>query len=516
MTKNVPLIFFAILIASFLFISGCAQGPSTQPASQVPSAPAQNATQEPQATILPPDELEAQIQQNSVTGENKTLLYENKHAGIRFRYPSSWEKQEAALGFSTVVITNSANKNDSDGFKENLNVIISPLPFGASMNNSTTSTIELLNKTFTDFNLLESNPAVLAGVPAHKLVYTIRQGQYNLRTMQVYAIKNNKLYTLTTVSGADDYASSFGTMERMIQSFEILDTLVYENPTYGIKLEYPSSWTEVQMGGSAGLVAAFQSPQENESDVFVENIVVAVSPEEETDLGNFTNTSLGQLSKFVTDFNLEKSEPATLGGAPARMIAYTGKQGQLSHRGKSIWALVGGKAYILTYGAEYGNYQRFLPAVDEIISSFEILPLELLTYENRDYGIRMKYPKNWEVEEEDTGISFSTDRALVRVTIGDLINPALSLDEQMNNIVKTGTRELFITNMSAIDETTLSGYPARKAAYTIKIDGDKYKKLLVFSVINGRGYFIEYTAYPKWFPYFEDTALKMTDSIEII
>ena len=65
--------------------------------------------------------------------------------------------------------------------------------------------------------ILESNATILADLPAHKIVFS----NLGTKTMQVWTIEDNRIYTITYVAEEEDFEEDFQVAERMIQSFEI-------------------------------------------------------------------------------------------------------------------------------------------------------------------------------------------------------------------------------------------------------------------------------------------------------
>jgi hypothetical protein len=54
---------------------------------------------------------------------------------------------------------------------------------------------------YTEEQLLESNTATLASLSAHEIVFT----NLGLKTMQIWAIKEDKVYTITYVAEEEDF-----------------------------------------------------------------------------------------------------------------------------------------------------------------------------------------------------------------------------------------------------------------------------------------------------------------------
>ena len=68
--------------------------------------------------------------------------------------------------------------------------------------------------------ILESNGTTLGNLPAHEIVFT----NNGLKTMQVWTLKDDKVYTITYVAEEDDYENDLRIAQRIIESFEYPDS----------------------------------------------------------------------------------------------------------------------------------------------------------------------------------------------------------------------------------------------------------------------------------------------------
>ena len=69
----------------------------------------------------------------------------------------------------------------------------------------------------TEKQLLQSNSTALEDLPAHEIVFT----DIGLKTMQVWTIKDDKVYTIIYVAEEEDFENDFLIAQKMIESFEI-------------------------------------------------------------------------------------------------------------------------------------------------------------------------------------------------------------------------------------------------------------------------------------------------------
>jgi len=115
------------------------------------------------------------------------LTYKNPTSRIRIQYPSDWEKLEFNQR-NVVVIFRSPPENSSDTKLENLLIQVGNLPSqNITLDEIASANINALNQSLIDFELIELNATTLSGNnPAHKVVYTNREGKMNARQCKFF------------------------------------------------------------------------------------------------------------------------------------------------------------------------------------------------------------------------------------------------------------------------------------------------------------------------------------------
>jgi len=157
--------------------------------------------------------------------------------------------------------------------------------------------------------------------------------------------------------------------------------LVYQNNTYGLKMQYPSGWQVSEFNNSRAsptkFVVGFLSPigVQRASDRNPENILVAVENLSSSNMGlaPYTALQLSLLSEGVKGFNLVESLPTTLANNPGQQIVYTDQPSeQLKLKKMQVWTVKDGMAYLIIYAADEADYPSQLPTVKKMLDSFEI------------------------------------------------------------------------------------------------------------------------------------------------
>ena len=155
----------------------------------------------------------------------------------------------------------------------------------------------------------------------------------------------------------------------------------FENIAFGLRMLYPSGWsvTEVKStlspNASTSAVAFFKAPVEGPSDVYQENVIINMkgpSPDDIT-LRDYTENSLNTF-RNMPNIRLLQSFPNTLAGLPAHMVVYSENSEGIDIQKMQIWTIVDNDtAYVVTFGAEQTQFSRYLPAVEQMINSIQII-----------------------------------------------------------------------------------------------------------------------------------------------
>jgi eukaryotic-like serine/threonine-protein kinase len=131
--------------------------------------------------------------------------------------------------------------------------------------------------------------------------------------------------------------------------------LTYENPTYRIRIQYPSDWEKLEFS-ERNIVVIFRSPPENSSDTKLENLLIQVGnlPFENILLDEVASASINALNQSLINFELIELNATTLSGNnPAHKVVCTNREGgEEEHKTMQILSIKEDKAYLLTYSAE--------------------------------------------------------------------------------------------------------------------------------------------------------------------
>lgn len=152
--------------------------------------------------------------------------------------------------------------------------------------------------------------------------------------------------------------------------------LTYSNSTYGIRIQYPSSWLkEESHNQSSNDVVKFSAPAAAAPASL--NIVGGKPAPQSIPLAVYINASIYLLKHAFGNFSLVDSNATTLGGFPAHKIEYTATLPPtgLNLRFMQIFAIKDSKSYVITVGTLPRNFSSYLPTIQKMVDSFAFIPV---------------------------------------------------------------------------------------------------------------------------------------------
>jgi hypothetical protein len=150
------------------------------------------------------------------------LAYESPDYGIRTQYPEGWEILIQRTSNSSISLRfDSPPENDTDNFRENVLFVIDTISNDTALSNFTSTAVTSYLEKYPDLEFSEVSSTNLTNntIPAYKLVAT--RAQDGLDFMQIFAIQDDKVYTITYSSERTRYSTYLPIIERVIDSFEV-------------------------------------------------------------------------------------------------------------------------------------------------------------------------------------------------------------------------------------------------------------------------------------------------------
>jgi PsbP-like protein len=141
---------------------------------------------------------------------------------FRINHPAAWQivGNKAILYNNMVVGFGIPKENSTDLSFDSLCIYVLDMPanYNISLNEFIDLNIRDLKDTRPGFNLIESTPTTLGGVPAYQIVFT----EIGQKKLGISAIKGNKVYMVSYGTRPERYLKYISTVEQMIASFEFL------------------------------------------------------------------------------------------------------------------------------------------------------------------------------------------------------------------------------------------------------------------------------------------------------
>lgn len=334
--------------------------------------------------------------------------------------------------------------------------------------------------------------------------------------------------------------------------------LTYENPTYGIKIKYPSDLEGTELGRSIHdtdsiRVVEFYFPLDKPSDTYKGLVCLDMKSlsSKNMSLDPYSQQQIFHLTKVHKNFRIIESASTTLSNKPAYKILYTYTHTDpsfpLNIKSLRIWTIKNEKAYHILYSARADGFSSNLSSVQSMISSLEIADLTIppddtpvtqprdtfLTYENSIYGITIQYPSDWIADERDypadhngskvvgflspseTDSSKFEDRLLIEM---HELHPPTDIDNYAHNHIDNIRAKVSIpSNFTLIESTpiTLEGNAAKKIIYRTKSTEDQVKTMEVLTIRNDKSFIITYSSISSKYDSYLPIVEKRIESINI-
>ncbi|MBO0351982.1 CHAT domain-containing protein [Phormidium pseudopriestleyi FRX01] len=152
--------------------------------------------------------------------------------------------------------------------------------------------------------------------------------------------------------------------------------ILYENATYGLKMQVPRQWRIQEPQDSiTGTLAVFLAPPESGTAQFYEKVSITIedlSSDPKT-LEQYTDAAVQEIRDYVPEVEfLVPPLPITLGNHPAYQVMYTGKMGEEEVQRMLVWVVKEDRAYIVSYESVKEQFNRVFITVQEMIKSLEL------------------------------------------------------------------------------------------------------------------------------------------------
>ena len=151
------------------------------------------------------------------SSQKDTLTYTDENSGYKIDYNPAWEMEQVDVS----MVFSSPKESEEDAFQEAVNVVVQDL-------SEMTMTLDELTGHMKEYlqtaeaAIVETGETELGGTKGRFLVVTGKQGELELKMMQVYTIADNRVYIVTFTAEQSKYDAYLEDARKMIDSFEML------------------------------------------------------------------------------------------------------------------------------------------------------------------------------------------------------------------------------------------------------------------------------------------------------
>jgi hypothetical protein len=154
---------------------------------------------------------------------------------------------------------------------------------------------------------------------------------------------------------------------------------IYEDPIYGIKILYASSWEKKTLNPlsyenpTTSFLVNFSSSKNLISSGNQSATVVIHVENVSNELDEYNYLEIRHLEETSPSFSLTGANTTVLAGKPAYQVQYTESLAQGIFGTYQIWTIDNGKVYRISYTAKVSEFPTYMSMVQKMIRSFDIV-----------------------------------------------------------------------------------------------------------------------------------------------
>ena len=159
-----------------------------------------------------------QTRQKNVQNDWKTLEQSN----YVIQYPDDGFELNISgqMGMSFILFSKQNTPNGT--FRENINLLIQDLKgLNISLDDFVNVSENQIKTLITDGKLIESKRFIKDNSEFHELIYTGKQGLFNLKWKQYFTIKSEKAYVLTLTTRVEQFDNYISVGTKIMDSFKV-------------------------------------------------------------------------------------------------------------------------------------------------------------------------------------------------------------------------------------------------------------------------------------------------------
>ena len=149
----------------------------------------------------------------------------------------------------------------------------------------------------------------------------------------------------------------------------------YENPTYGINIQYPSNWRidegDVYADDYVTDIVSFIAPITSNTESYAPSLSISID-NPPPNLNEYLTRITSEYSDTYEDFNVIESDTSILSDKPAYKLVFTDEEDGIDYKSMEIGTIIGDKVYFVTYYAKEEQYSDYLLTIQKMISSVKM------------------------------------------------------------------------------------------------------------------------------------------------
>lgn len=159
---------------------------------------------------------------------NNLSTYENTTYGIKFQFPSNWNKAEILSGRLIIIEFVSPQNASNSSPPTHVEISIQKgLQNNTTLEQYTQHTYKALNTSLASIstlNVTKLQPTTLSGFPANGRLLNLKLpgAEPNILEVQVFTVTDNKAYTITYTADATKYFNYLPIFHVVLSSFQIM------------------------------------------------------------------------------------------------------------------------------------------------------------------------------------------------------------------------------------------------------------------------------------------------------
>jgi hypothetical protein len=161
----------------------------------------------------------------------------------------------------------------------------------------------------------------------------------------------------------------------------------YENPAYGIQIQYPSTWivyaddvfSDNDDNNDASIdIVSFLGPVKGDTEAYAPSLYISIDNPPSSDLNLNLNECLTRITNDyeagLKEFKVIESDTnsSILAGRAAYKLVFTDEEDEIYYKTMDIGIIIEDKVYSIRYAAEKEQYSDYLPTVQKMINSLNI------------------------------------------------------------------------------------------------------------------------------------------------